>query len=262
MTSLEDTENWLPLDGLEPGFDANRAPLSRALAGREFELVLDAGVRIRHGFTEDRTTWELDTDALGARRGEDAYQAFEVDDELFYVQFQHEHDPREAVSLILDLRHGRTLSVLSRIGPRDQRPTVVTQEFHPGVIDGIEPTGAPPEPTTDLLGRRVLWSYSRAHHYEHVYLTEQWYTFVCHSGPERGLADTDACAYYRLRPGIYLFAWREKVVPCAAVTVADHRLFRSHGALFGLSGDGQDTTHFTFGAHGRLLSQTILPELP
>ncbi|WP_020673324.1 MoaF C-terminal domain-containing protein [Amycolatopsis nigrescens] len=258
--SLEDTTGWLPLDGLEPGFDANRGPHSTALAGREVEVVLDAGVRIRHVFDADRVRWELDTDALGARTGEDPYQAFEVDEELYYVQFQHEHDPREAVSLVLDLRHGRALAVLSRIGPAGQRPTVVTQRFDPGVIEGIEPTGTPPGPSTDLLGRRVLWTYSPEHRYEHVYLTENWYTFVCLSGPEQGLADTDACATYRIRPGIYVFAWREKVVPCAAVTVADHRLFRSHGALFGLGEDGTNISHFTFGAHGRLLSNTIHPE--
>ncbi|WP_216216562.1 MoaF C-terminal domain-containing protein [Amycolatopsis aidingensis] len=253
-STLEDTEGWLPLDGLQPGFEANRAPHSTALAGRELVLRMDSGVRIWHRFTAERTQWEL-----GEERGDDAYHLVEVDEELYYAQFQHEHDPSEAVSLILDLRHGRTLAVQSRIGQAWQRPTVVTQEFHTGVIEGVPVSGSPPEPSTDLLGRRVLWSYSPQHHYEHIYLTEQWYTFLCHSGPEQGIADTDACAYYRIRPGIYLFAWREKVVPCAAVTVADHRLMRSHGALFGLAEDGTSITHFTFGAHGRLLSNTVYP---
>ena len=48
----------------------------------------------------------------------------------------------------------------------------------------------------------------------------------------------------------------------AAVTVADHRDLRdmrSHGVLFGLDETGQTPTHFTFGAFGRLLSNTIHP---
>jgi hypothetical protein len=53
------------------------------------------------------------------------------------------------------------------------------------------------------------------------------------------------------------------VIPCAAVTIADHRnarALRSHGVLFGLDGSGTTPTHFTFGAHGRLLSTTVHPE--
>ena len=95
-----------------------------------------------------------------------------------------------------------------------------------------------------------------------MYLSPQWYTWQCLAGPERGLADTDEQTTYQLRPGIYVFAWREKVIPCAAVTVADHRDLRdmrSHGVLFGLDETGQVATHFTFGAFGRLLSNTTHP---
>lgn len=41
---------------------------------------------------------------------------------------------------------------------------------------------------------------------------------------------------------------------------ADHSLTRSHGALFGLDESWEGTTHFTFGAYGRLLGATIYPE--
>lgn len=255
-TNSEDTSTWLPLDGLEPGFDANRAPHSQALAGRTLTVRLQDGSRIRHEFGTGTVRWEF---LAGEESGEDPYEAFEVDTGLFYAQFQHTHDPRQAVSLMLDIANGRAVAVLSTIGPPAQRPTVVTQRFDVGTIEGIEPAGAVPEPTSDLLGRRMLWTYSELHRYEHIYLNEEWYTFHCLSGPEQGLADTDACTYYRLRPGIYLFAWREKVIPCAAVTVADHRDYRSHGALFGLEQDQSNTVHFTFGAYGKLLSQTIYP---
>jgi hypothetical protein len=47
------------------------------------------------------------------------------------------------------------------------------------------------------------------------------------------------------------------------VTIADHRdarRLRSHGVLFGLDASGEHPTHFTFDAHGRLLSTTIHPD--
>lgn len=66
-----------------------------------------------------------------------------------------------------------------------------------------------------------------------------------------------------MRPGFYVFAWREKVIPCAAVTVADHRdpkNLRSHGALFGLNEAGNGSTLFTFGAVGQKFAKADYPQ--
>lgn len=255
-TNSEDVNTWLPLDGLAPGFDANRAPHSTALDGRDLTVVLDGGGRVRYAFDADRLGRKV-LDDPGDEHTAVPYEAFEIDAGLYFVQL---HLGYRAISLVLDTARGRVVRVTASIGAVTRRPTVVEQRFDVGVIEGTEQTGEAPAPSRDLLGRRVLWSYSEAHRYEHIYLTERWYTFHCVAGPERGLADTDACTYYRIRPGIYLFAWREKVVPCGAVTVADHRDLRSHGALFGLHADGETPVHFAFGAHGRLLSQTVYPE--
>lgn len=270
MTALDpaDTSTWLPLDGLAPGFDANKAPHSTALAGREVIVAAPNGTRIAHRFTADRVAWDYSPgtgDATPAASGDDAYEAFEVDEELFFVQFHHEHQPTEAVSLVVDLRHGRVLSVVSRILPPEQGRTRVRHAFAPAEIEGGGTSGAEAHPTTALIGRRVEWVYSTEHAYEHVYLSERWYSWQCLAGPERGLADTDENSVWEVRPGIYVFAWREKVIPCASVTIADHRdvtRIRSHGVLFGLDESGEVPTHFTFGAWGRLLSTTHhTPEL-
>ncbi|AHH99363.1 molybdenum cofactor biosynthesis F family protein [Kutzneria viridogrisea] len=235
MTDLSDTSTWLPLDGLAPGFDANRAPTVDDLHGRAFVLHCADGGTVQ--WREPADTWL-------------------VDEDLYYVQA---HQGTQASSLFLDLHTGRALLVESTIGAGTPR---VSQRFRPALIEGIVTRGSAPAPSTALLGRRVRWVYSQAHAYEHVYLTEHWYTWHCLAGPERGLADTDEQTTYELRPGIYVFAWREKVIPCAAVTVADHRdagRMRSHGALFGLDESGQVPTHFTFGAYGQLLSTTVYP---
>ncbi|MGW5721267.1 MoaF C-terminal domain-containing protein [Amycolatopsis sp. NPDC003865] len=235
--TLSDTSTWLPLDGLAPGFDANKAPAVDDLRGREFVLRDDDGPVF---------TWP------------GSGETFLVDDDLYYVQIQPAE--REAVSLFLDLRDGRALVVTTTIG--DHGTPRVTQQFRPATIDGHEVRGEAMAPSTALIGRRVLWVYSAEHAYEHVYLSPHWYTWQCLAGPERGLADTDENTVYRVRPGIHVFTWREKVIPCASVTVADHRdarNLRSHGVLFGLDATGERPTHFTFGAHGRLLSTTVHP---
>lgn len=264
-TDLSDTSTWLPLDGLAPGFDANKAAHCAELDGREITLTDERGTRIAQRFTADTVSWEYHPgrgDDMAACSGEDAYEAFEVDTGLVYAQFQHEHRPHEAVSLVLDLAAGRALSVLSTIGEPASHRTRVRQRFVASLIEGVDAAGRPPAPTSTLVGRRVLWQYSAEHAYEHVYLSPHWYSWHCLAGPEQGLADTDESTAYELRPGIYLFAWREKVIPCASVTVADHRdlhRMRSHGVLFGLDESGEVPTHFTFGAHGRLLGTTAYP---
>jgi hypothetical protein len=264
-----DTSTWLPLDGLAPGFDANRAPLSSVLAGRTLTVTDPRGTRIVHRFGDSRVDWEYrpgEGDPIAAAAHSDDYEAFDVDDELVYVQFHHEYLPEEAVSMVLDLRSGEVLTVISIVGPEGQVPRV-QQIVAPGRLEEVaSPAGpatpAAPHPSTELIGRRAFWVYSPEHAYEHLYLSPEWYTWQCLAGPERGLADTDANTVWQIRPGIYLFAWREKVIPCASVTIADHRsahALRSHGALFGLDGSGAGYVHFTFGAHGRLLSTTVHP---
>lgn len=262
--TLSDTSTWLPLDGLAPGFDANKAPHSTDLSGRSVTLANSNGSVTEYVFTDDRVRWVHDAaggDPHG--HGDDAYEAFGIDDDLYLVQFHTTARPMEAVSLVLDLRSGRALSVVAAIGDPDAHGTRVKQSFEPGVVAGIGPGGSAPAPTRALIGRRVMWVYSPQHAYEHIYLSPQWYTWQCLAGPEKGLADTDENSVYEIRPGIYMFAWREKVIPCASVTVADHRdvrKLRAHGSLFGLDETGTVPTFFTFGAYGRLISTTVHPE--
>lgn len=249
MLDMSDTSTWLPLDGLAPGFDANKAATVDDLHDRSFVLRLSDDTDFPAAFADGRISWS---------GGSDDCETFLVDDDLYYVQFHP--GAREAYSLFLDLRQGRALVVTTTIG--DDGTPRVTQTFQPATLDGFAVSGNEPAPSTSLIGRRAMWVYSSAHAYEHVYLSPHWYTWQCLAGPEKGLADTDENSVYELRPGIYVFTWREKVIPCAAVTVADHRdvrQMRSHGVLFGLDATGDTPTHFTFGAYGRLLSTTVHP---
>jgi len=260
-----DTSTWLPLDGLAPGFDANKQPPTTTLRDQEITVVDERGTRITHRFGSDTVTWTYSPgtgDSIPESTGTDDYEAFDIDPGLVYAQFQHSDQPNESVSLILDFTTGHALSVITTIGePVDSGPRV-GQLFVPARIEGSTANGDAPAPTTALVGKRTIWFYSSQHAYEHVYLSPRWYSWQCLAGPESGLADTDECTTYELRPGIYLFAWREKVVPCASVTVADHRNTRalcSHGVLFGPDESGASQTQFTFGANGYLLSNTVHP---
>ena len=189
MTTMNpaDTSTWLPLDGLAPGFDANKAPHTTALSGREINLTAPNGTRIAHRFADDEVTWTYapgEGDPTAPATDTDAYEAVEVDEDLFYVQFHHRYLPNEAVSLVIDLRAGRVLSIISEILPTlEPGRTRVVHHFGTATIDGAEASGAEAHPTTALIGRRVEWVYSTEHAYEHVYLSERWYSWQCLAGP-------------------------------------------------------------------------------
>ncbi|MFT8704176.1 MoaF C-terminal domain-containing protein [Bifidobacterium aquikefiricola] len=259
--NTQDSATWLPLSGLEPGFNENKATSvpTDHVDGTTLTTRNDAGTTIRHVFRNGLLEWDIQD---GQQSGVDAYEAFMVDDGLLYVQVHHRDIPDEAVAIIFDLRAGTCLSVLNCAGrtPQGSEPghTGVSQSFIPSIIVEHEGERGPlPHPTNALIGRRVRWEYSESHTYEHVYINSEWYTWHCISGPERGQADTDLCTYYEIRKGIYVFAWREKVIPCASVTVADHRdvsNIRSWGMLFGPDDRKEGYIHFTFGAKGHLTS--------
>ena len=263
--NLSDTSTWLPLDGLAPGFDASKAPLSADLDGRTFTLVDDRGTRIAHTFSPGAVSWDYRPgagDPIEAAVQTDACEVVRVDDDLYYAQFHHDYHPNEAVSLFLDLRSGHALSVIGVLGEKTREQVAVQHIFAVSRIEELPQSDEAPAPTTELIGRRVQWVYSSEHAYEHIYLSPHWYTWQCLAGPEQGLADTDENTVWRVRPGIYVFTWREKVIPCGSVTIADHRdqkSLRAHGVLFGEGEAGHGPTHFTFGAHGRLLSTTVHP---
>ena len=95
---------------------------------------------------------------------------------------------------------------------------------------------APARAHRDLVGKRVEYVYSGTEKYEHIYLNENLYTWQCLEGSEKGLADTDRCHYRLIADELYLFVWREKVVPTLGVVLVDWRAKVSNGKLFGYEG--------------------------
>ena len=260
---------WLPLSGLEAGFGAYRPKRDDDLLGRKFDIVQDDGVRMVFEINrKGRMCWSSSEESRALGSG--AAEACTLADGLHVVMCHDEDHPDRAVVLIVDERMNATLFVTTYAGGddvpgREPGTTSVTQTFRTGSVEGAPRGTTAFSRSTDLVGRRAIWSYSPGHVYEHTYLNPHWYTWQCLVGPEKAQADTDLCTVIRLMDGFFLFAWREKVIPCAAVTVADHRdprRLRSVGMLFGPRPDSSvhsDATCFTFGGWGRLLSYTPYP---
>jgi hypothetical protein len=134
---------------------------------------------------------------------------------------------------------GRALTISSVIAdePTPGQPRV-GQHFRPGVIEGIVVTGDPPAPTRDLIGLRALYRYSPNHLYEHVYLSSERYAWQCLVGEQRGHGDVDLASTWRLGQNLYVFTFREFLIPVAATWLYDLEALRTTGTFVGLGGDG------------------------
>ena len=248
-------ELWPTLNILDgSGFGDYDLPDTDAIVGRTLSLHMSGETLELHFAGADRLTWRV-TD--GRRRGADGREACRVKEngkDVFLVVWVSATDDRLAVSVVLDLRAGLATIVHSRVVEAHGR-LQVDEVIEHGAIDR-EPAGELHAPSTDLVGRRVLYVYGPDNAYEHVYLNEHAYTWHCLAGAERGLADADACTTIRIAPDIYLFCWREKVVPCVGVVLINFAEHRSTGRIFGYDTGEQATNAIAMGARSVVLGET------
>ncbi|GAA2171985.1 molybdenum cofactor biosynthesis F family protein [Agrococcus versicolor] len=148
----------------------------------------------------------------------------------------------------------RAESAFTRVQRGDEATGVAATLRH-GRIDGsvAEPHAA----TDDLVGLRNRYDYSTTEVYEHIYLTPTLYAWHCIEGVERGLADVDACHHVRIRDGLTLFVWREKIVPTLGLILIDLDAMRTDGSIFGNAGfDASTLVTFPVGATAEILTVT------
>lgn len=154
------------------------------------------------------------------------------------------------------------IDALTRV-ERGMELTGVQAQIRHGRIDAD--VGAPGaglhEPTTELIGMRNLYIYSATERYEHIYLNENFYAWQCLSGVEAGLGDVDRCHTIGIDTSLYLFIWREKIVPTLGVIMIDLERMKTDGKIFGYHGSRFDAlSNFPVGAHARVLNVTQYPE--
>jgi hypothetical protein len=144
--------------------------------------------------------------------------------------------------VVLNLESRRVLAVRSRIRSAEEAGSQprVAQDFWPGSIgDELHlATGEAPAETRDLIGLRTFQTYSPNHTYEHTYLSSQRYAWQCLVGVQRGHGDVDMASYWRFEEGLYLFTFREFLIPVASVFLFNFRDMRSTGKFLGVTGDG------------------------
>jgi hypothetical protein len=273
---MTDAAAWISVGALGAAFerDANTLPPSPGLAGRRFQLHFENGWLVEYRFASasrlDRVVRDRGRSA-SLSGGTATYSATEIRPGFFFLSLLEPEQRASASTLLLDVGRGVCTLVASQLPTREQirKPllqriadreelTAVAAGFHAGAID------APFLPTTprhlesgDLIGKRIEYTYSASERYEHIYLNDHFYTWHCLAGSERGLADTDRCHYRKLADQLYLFVWREKIVPTLGVVVIDFGQMKTTGRIVGYEDfESGAVTSFPVGARVRLLGSS------
>jgi len=265
----KEAESWLPVSVLEKGFNENKLPATNELAGRKFQLFFADGRVVNYAFQDSNHLTET-VKGAGVRR--ENYEAIHVAPSIYFVDFVRKGQPRRSVTMCLNLNTGQALVIDTTVPTRREANCSFLNRMSQGLdlspikvvilqagINKPQANTGSIERTEDLVGRRVQYIYSRQHAYEHVYLNRRFYAWKCLKGPEQGTADADICDYFKIAPDIYLFLWREKVVPTVGAVIINFRDMRSNGKIFGLDIPSGKPVNFTMGAYVQPVSETDIP---
>jgi hypothetical protein len=265
-------EKWIDLGEWGKGMDGFRLPLSDELAGKLMVLYyVQGGQIITYLFDNLKSlTWKIIEGRDKGQTGTDNYKAIQITPDIYFVDFIKKDKPNESVSLVLNLTTAQATvitavlpdikssgsSFIKRLGQGIDLSSIEV-EFQKANINNPSNKSADFHPrTSDLIGKRVKYTYSDQHVYEHIYLNERIYTWHCLIGLEKGLADTEICDYLKIAPDIYLFVWREKILPTFGLVLIDFKEMRSNGKTFGLDLSTGKYINFTMGALAELLNIT------
>lgn len=249
---------WITVGELARAFEGKRmednTPVpSRDLVGKNLRLHFENGTVVDYSFeTSDSLRWSNVSQAKKRQWTQEPYLAARVRDGIYFLDVVRHHERATSFSAVVDINAGIFTAVVGQLPTRiDLRGGLLGRALAGRELTGVKTTflngslnkrfdGArtPRHGTTDeLLGKRAEFAFTRTERYEHFYLTDKLYTWHCLAGAEKGLADTDRCHYYKLGDQLYLFVWREKIVPTLGVMVLDFVSMKATGKLFGYKGN-------------------------
>lgn len=233
-------DDWKNFEDFAAGIATNRLPASEALVGRSLRVVLPSTVLVLRPVSRHELEWSEQGGRGG--QGRDWYEAIEVAQDTWFIDMTQRSRPDEALTLVVNARTRRVLAIRCRIigaAEAGGQPRV-PQDFWPGTL-GDDPalvSGEVPAETRDLIGLRTFQTYSPNHTYEHTYLSSRRYAWQCLRGVQRGHGDVDLASYWRFEPDLYVFTFREFLIPVASVFLFNFRDLRSTGKFLGITGAG------------------------
>lgn len=243
MTTTSSPSDWISVADLEKGFAPESYALDHSadLGGQRLALH-DADDHIRR-LTIEQGQIQIDDGPQISVRITSVRQG------IYLLDWLEDSTGRQvSMSLVLDTLTQSYTQIVGHMPRLDEINTglyaralsgraltdVNISVSHGSVNRSFSAGACPHALTTELIGKRNLYRYSPTEVYEHIYLNAHFYTWRCLKGVEQGLCDTDACHYYKIADQLYLFIWREKIVPTLGLVMVDEMNHRSDGKIFGV----------------------------
>ncbi|MBN3006552.1 MoaF N-terminal domain-containing protein [Chromobacterium alkanivorans] len=268
------TPEFIQVGALADGFapDSLTLPRCAELDGQSLRLCFDddsaADCRLEPG--GDARVVIVRPGLASTLAGVDGCHASSLRPGVYFLDFRHQGPAALSLSLVLDLTQRRFTLVrgnlpdaaAARICAFDRvahqlELTGVDVEFLHGALDQPAAAVPPHPPSRDLIGMRNRYRYSPTECYEHIYLNDSFYAWHCLEGVERGLADVDRCHCLQVAERLYLFVWREKIIPTLGVILIDLEGMRTDGKIFGYQdGDFGAARNFRVGAQASIVNHT------
>ncbi len=273
---MSGSDTWVSVGALAEAFvPGSHAPLvTPALEGQTLALFLEDGTAYEYRFLPGgRLEWKVRQGSIQGKSSVETVAVYSVREGIYLIDYLRSEDPTVSVTTVADLEQRAATVVVGRlpgpgaVGSLAERATAGL-ELTPVAVEFLSAAIGTPLtaetirhfPTLDLIGRRVEYTYSPTERYEHIYLNERFYTRHCLEGVEKGLADTDRCHYFKVAADLYLFVWREKIIPTLGLVLIDLRAMRTAGKIFGYQGSEREgdlrPVNFAVGAKARLLNVT------
>lgn len=228
-------KDWKNFDELADGIGTNRLPNTTDWIGKELKIKLEDNSELQLNFDVDKVKW-----SWNGEDGNDPYEEVKTNRDNYFIDIVFTKKRNETVTLIFNPKTSRVIAVKTIV--HDHIPeggTRVGQEFLIGEIEGVTPTGEVPGLTRELIGYRTVSIYSDNHTYEHFYVNSNRYSWQCLNGVQKGHGDMDYASYYKLEENVYVFCFREKIIPVATVLVLDFNNGTNTGKFFGITSEGE-----------------------
>ncbi|CAI1936692.1 Molybdenum cofactor biosynthesis protein F [Serratia ficaria] len=230
--------DWKNYDDFARGIDTNRLSASHDWRGKTLRMVFEGGEEMTLRFSADRQRllW-----ALQGESGEEVYEEVRTSPARYFFNIPLQSPGNACLTLVLNAESGRVLMVRSTLLPEQEveKGSRLSQAFRVGQIAEVAPGGIVPHLTRELLGYRTLNIYSPNHYYEHFYVNTERYAWQNLRGEQFGHGDMDYATYYKFEDDMYLFTFREKIIPVCSVFFFDFISGRCTGTFLGLDAAGQ-----------------------
>ncbi|ANL69796.1 molybdenum cofactor biosynthesis protein F (plasmid) [Rhizobium phaseoli] len=241
-------------DKLFPGHDALRLDATQSLAGSTQVLHFDGRPPVSYSFEEKIVRWTSEPATNAAYPvGEAAYEAIEVQQGLLAATINHlESNSNDLI--IFDLLRRRALVVHTVMVGGSSTIAERSVILEAGIGGGI---GERFERTTELVGKRIHWSYGPSHFFEHIYIEPELYCWHGITGPEAGMGAVEPTSVRKIAEKLYLFSWSDRGTPFNGALIIDlNGKPKSAGRLVGWDPEKRTISQVIVGATGLLVNET------